>query len=84
MVDRLDNPRDDASHVSEHLLVSYAEHCQAFEMQGMRSPLIFRSLHVVDVAIHLDDEPSGKAVEVDDPSTDHVLRTHSKPESLAA
>ena len=77
-VDRLDNSRDEVSYFGENLLVSYAQHFQAFEVQGTRSSLVFRSLQVMDVAIHLDHQPIGIAVEVDDPSTDHRLRTHSR------
>ncbi len=83
-VDRLDNSRDDVSHFGEDLLVSYAQHFQAFEVQGTRSSLVFRSLQVMDAAIRLDHQPSGIAVEVDDPSTDHMLRTHSRTRGLAA
>ena len=78
MVDSLDNSRDDVSHFAEDLLVSYAQHFQAFEVQGKRSSLVFRSLQVMDVAVHLDHQPSGIAVGIDDPSTDHRLRTHSR------
>lgn len=83
-MDGLGNPHDDASHVGEDLLVPHAKHLQPFELKGFRSSLIFRSLQVVDVAIHLDHEPRGKAVEVDDPTADHVLDTHAHPEALAS
>ena len=77
----LDDSCDEASHLREDLLVS---HFHAFERQRMPSSLVFRSLHAVDIASHLDPEPRGKAVEVDDPSAHQMLRTHARPRPLAA
>ncbi len=52
----LDDSCDEASQFREDFLVS---HFRAFERQRMPSSLVFRSLHAMDIASHLDPEPRG-------------------------
>src|SRR5512132_3784105 len=69
----LHNPPEDRGQITLDLLVAHSKNSDTSQGEHSLPLPIVLHLRLVDSAVHLDGEPRGVAVEVEDEPVDHLL-----------